>query len=75
MVRDAGWRVAESRSAAGRANLRLQLQVYNLFNQVEFITMDADYLFGPDGNVAADTGKYTNTTNPRNVGLTLRFDF
>ncbi len=36
--------------------------------------MDADYLFGPDGNVAADTGKYTNTTK-RNVGLTLRFDF
>jgi hypothetical protein len=60
----------------GRANLRLQLQVYNLFNQVEFVTLNADYLFGANGvNTAADTGKYTTTTNPRNVGLTLRFDF
>ena len=80
VLRHPGWSnwdftLARRFRLAGRANLRLQLQVYNLFNQVEFITMDADYLFGPNGNVAADTGKYTNTTNPRNVGLTLRFDF
>ena len=60
---------------AGRANLRVQLQVYNMFNQVQFITLNADYLFGATGNTAPDTGKYTATTNPRNVGITLRFDF
>lgn len=59
----------------GRANLRLQLQVYNLWNQVEFVTTNANYLFGAAGNTAPDTGKYTTTTNPRNVGLSLRFDF
>jgi hypothetical protein len=63
-------------SINGRANLRLQLQVYNLFNQVEFIALNADHLFGANGvNTAPDTGKYTTTTNPRNVGITLRFDF
>ena len=59
----------------GRANLRAQLQVYNLFNQVEFIALNADYLFSATGNTAPNTGKYTTTTSPRNVGLTLRLDF
>ena len=30
---------------------------------------------GDGANTSPDTGKYTTTTNPRNVGLTLRFDF
>ncbi len=60
----------------GRANLRVQLQVYNLFNQAEFIALNAIYLFDANGvNTSPDTGKYTTTTNPRNVGLTMRFDF
>ncbi len=59
----------------GRANLRMQLQVYNLFNQVEFTTLNALYLFSATGNASPDTGKYTATTSPRNVGLTLRMDF
>jgi hypothetical protein len=59
----------------GRANLRAQLQIYNLFNQVEFTTLNALYLFTADGNTSPDTGKYTATTNPRNVGLTIRLDF
>ena len=80
VLRHPGWSnwdftLARRVRLAGRANLRIQLQVYNLFNQVEFMAMDASYLFGPDGNVAADTGKYTVTTNPRNVGVTMRFDF
>jgi Carboxypeptidase regulatory-like domain len=58
-----------------RANLRAQLQVYNLFNQVEFIATNADYLFSATGNTSPNTGKYTHTTLPRNVGLTFRFDF
>jgi hypothetical protein len=60
---------------SGRANLRIQLQVYNLFNQVEFIALNADYLFSATGNASPDTGKYTTTTNPRNVGITMRLDF
>ena len=59
-----------------RANVRLQVQVYNVLKQVEFIALNADYLFGADGvNTSSDTGKFTTTTNPRNLGLTLRFDF
>jgi hypothetical protein len=60
---------------ADRANLRLQLQVYNLFNQVAFTELNALYLFSATGNVSPNTGKYTRTTNPRNVGAFLRFDF
>ena len=26
-------------------------------------------------NTSANTGKYTQTTNPFNVGVTIRFDF
>jgi hypothetical protein len=60
---------------ARSANLRVQLQVYNLWNQVEFRTLNANYTFSATGNTQANTGKYTETTNPRNVGLTLRLDF
>jgi hypothetical protein len=81
VLRHPGWSnwdftLARRFRLGGRANLRLQLQVYNLFNQVEFIALNADYFFGANGvNTAPDTGKYTTTTNPRNVGITLRFDF
>ncbi|MBI4476620.1 MAG: TonB-dependent receptor [Acidobacteria bacterium] len=56
-------------------NLRIQIQAYNLWNQVEFTTLNATYLFTADGNTEPDTGKYTATTNPRNIGITLRLDF
>jgi hypothetical protein len=80
VLRHPGWSnwdftLARRFRMGGRANLRVQLQVYNLFNQVEFVTLDADYLFGATGNTEANTGKYRRTTNPRNVGLTLRLDF
>jgi hypothetical protein len=80
ILRHPGWSnwdftLARRFRIGGRANLRVQLQVYNLFNQVEFVTMNADYLFGSSGNTEPDTGKYTVTTNPRNVGLTFRLDF
>ena len=62
-------------SLTGRANLRVQFQVYSLFSPVEFTTLNADYLFGANGtNSAPDTGKYTGTTNPRNVD-DARVDF
>jgi len=41
--------------------------------------MGATYTFSQVGNTIqntnANTGKYTQTTNPLNVGLTLRLDF
>jgi hypothetical protein len=62
--------------AGPRANLRIQLQVYNLFNQVEFLATNAVYFFDANGvNTNPDTGKYVRTANPRNVGLTMRLDF
>jgi len=54
---------------------RLQFQLYSMWNQVEFTTMDATCTFSAAGNTAANTGKYTVTTNPLNAGVTLRFDY
>jgi hypothetical protein len=79
-------------SIGGRdAGIRLQLQFYNLFNQVQFTTLNADFEFeGPNNSeiISADTGKYTATaapqsgTNlapglvpPRVIGATVRFDW
>jgi hypothetical protein len=64
-------------------NVRLQLQFYNVFNQVEFRTMGATYDFnGPNetggfggDNANNNTGKYTETQNPFNFGVTIRFDY
>ncbi|MBI1872947.1 MAG: carboxypeptidase regulatory-like domain-containing protein [Acidobacteria bacterium] len=56
-------------------NLRIQIQAYNLWNQVQFTRLDATYLFTADGQTSPDTGKYNQTTNPRNIGITLRLDF
>jgi hypothetical protein len=80
VLRHPGWSnwdftLARRFRLGSRANLRAQLQVYNLFNQVEFIALNADYLFAATGNTSPNTGKYTHTTLPRNIGLTLRFDF
>ena len=57
------------------ANLRVQLQMYNMWDAVEFTTMDATYNFAATGNIAPTTGQYTAVNNPLNVGLTFRFDF
>jgi hypothetical protein len=61
--------------AARTGNARIQLQLYNMWDAVEFTQMNATYTFSATGNTAANTGKYTQTTNPLNVGLTLRLDF
>ncbi len=59
-------------------NARIQIQFYNLFNQVEFNTMGATYTF-TDSNSGAnsnnDTGKYTATQSPFNASVTIRFDY
>ena len=57
-------------------SVRIQWQLYNMWNQVQFTTMDATARFDANGNnVLPNTGKYTQTTNPLNMGLTLRFDY
>jgi hypothetical protein len=64
-------------------NARLQLQFYNLFNQVEFSRIGATYAFSSanatggfgGGNTNTNTGKYTLTQNPYNFSITIRFDY
>jgi hypothetical protein len=59
-------------------SVRIQIQFYNLFNQVEFTTMNGSQTFTTSQgtvNNSANTGKYTATTNPFNGGITLRFDY
>jgi hypothetical protein len=64
--------------------VRLQFQAYNLFNQVEFTTLDAALTFTGTTNIQSSTtaGTYRNppagtpaVINPRQLGLTVRFDF
>jgi Carboxypeptidase regulatory-like domain len=58
------------------ANLRVQFQMYNMWNQVQYTTLNAAYTFTANGsNNQTNTGKYTATTNPLNIGLTFRLDF
>jgi len=65
--------------ASRTGNVRIQLQMYNMWDQVQYTQMGATYTFSQVGNAIqntnANTGKYTQTTNPLNVGLTLRLDF
>jgi hypothetical protein len=64
-------------------NVRLQLQFYNLFNQVEFNALNASYSFTSanatggfgGGNTNTSTGKYTGVQNPYNFSFTFRFDY
>jgi hypothetical protein len=63
-------------------SVRVQFQIYNLWNQVQFTNLDATMRFDATGtNTLANAGKYVQTstnlgvTNPLNMGLTLRFDY
>ena len=71
--------------SAGRRNsgIKLQLQAYNVFNEVQFTNMNAAFTFtGPNNSQinSANTGKYTatgtglaaGTIAPRVLGLTAR---
>jgi hypothetical protein len=66
-----------------KGNLRIQLQCYNLFNQVEFNAMGSTFAFTTanatgglgGGNTNTSTGKYTGTQPPFNGSITLRFDY
>ena len=59
-------------------SVRVQFQLYNMWNQVQFTTMAATYRFTTGqgtGNDNTQTGQYTATTNPLNAGITIRFDY
>jgi hypothetical protein len=73
---------------AGRRNsgVKLQFQIYNVFNEVQFTNLNAAFTFtGPNNSQiqSANTGKYTmtgtnlgaGTTPPRTLGLTARLDW
>ena len=74
---------------AGRKNsgIKLQFQAYNVFNEVQFTSLNATYNFtGPDNSINnnANTGKYVatggsnlaaGTITPRVLALTLRLDW
>jgi len=58
--------------------VRLQFQAYNIFNQVEFTTIGTTFQFSGTNNAInnnTQTGRYTATTPPRQLGLTMRMDF
>ena len=60
------------------AQVRLQLQLYNIFNQVQFTTMDVTFRYSGTNNSVnqqSTTGRYTVTTPPRQFGITARLDF
>ena len=53
------------------------VQAYNLFNQVEWTTLNSTLTFNGTNNVQSSTtaGQYGNVINPRQIGLSMRFDF
>ena len=62
----------------------MQLQLYNIFNQVQFTTMNTALQFRDDPNVPGTDNLILNTTNPgrytaaiapRQFGITFRMDF
>ena len=58
--------------------MRIQLQLYNMFNAVQFTTMNAGLQFtGANNSVLNSTqqGRYTAAIPPREFGITARFDF
>ena len=67
----------ERRIPFGRRGVRLLLQTYNLFNQVEWTTLNAALTYNGTNNVQSSTtaGQYGTVINPRQIGLSVRFDF
>jgi hypothetical protein len=66
------------------AQVRLQLQLYNIFNLVQFTSMNTGLSFQDDPNVpgldnlvltSTTHGRYTQAIPPRQFGVTFRLDF
>src|SRR5690349_13802716 len=72
ILRNPGWTISDltlarrfSVPALGRdANARVQLQLYNIFNSVQFTRMTADLQFRDDPNIPGTDSLLLNTTNP-----------
>ena len=69
---------------ANRRGLRLMLQAYNLFNQIEWTQLNAGLTFNGVTNVQSNTNAGTYNIpnaahplviNPRQIGLQVKFDF
>jgi hypothetical protein len=60
-----------------RGGARLMFQIYNLFNQVQWTTLNTALTFNGTANVQSSTtaGQYGTVINPRQMGLSVRFDF
>ena len=86
------WDITLSRrfpvNAMGRKNsgIKIQVQAYNVFNEVQFTNLNATYNFTGTNNSQnsnTNTGKFTQTgtglaagtIQPRVIGLTARFDW
>ena len=60
------------------AAFRIQIQAYNVFNHVEWTTMGSTFSFsGANSSVNTNTttGLFTATNPPRQMALTLRFEY
>ena len=56
--------------------IRIKWQAFNTFNHTEFSSIGSTYSFNAAGaNTNTTTGQYTSTLNPRQMVLTLRFEF
>jgi hypothetical protein len=60
--------------------IRLKWQAFNVFNHTEFNAVGTAFTFGnsgglPGANTSTTTGQYTSTLNPRQMVLTIRFEF
>jgi hypothetical protein len=58
--------------------IKIQVQAYNVFNHVEFTTIGSTYAFTGANSVAntnTTTGLYTAANSPRQMALTLRWDY
>jgi hypothetical protein len=67
----------ERRFPMRHGSVRFMIQAYNVFNQIQWTTMNAALTFNGTTNVQSSTtaGQYGTVINPRQIGLSLRFDF
>jgi hypothetical protein len=65
-----------ARAMGPKAGVRLQFQAFNIFNQVEWTTMNTTLQFTTNGALnSTQTGRYTAVNPARQFGITLRLDF
>jgi hypothetical protein len=70
-------RAVPLRSLGRKATVRMQFQIYNIFNQVQWTTLNTTLQFTTGGALnGATAGRYSPVVNPpRQFGITARLDF